>query len=112
MRASGRRRRVEATRKSLEMTARWASGRKSVSTGAEKQKWMRILLDYEFNSDFGWHFTKSQSQIESNRIYSAVGKLFGIIRGAGHFRIAEGKFRTNRFSWQLRWQQASARKMM
>jgi queuine tRNA-ribosyltransferase len=83
---------VEATRKSLEMTARWAERSKNrfdelQNTGMDAG----FLSDSEFcNSDFGLASHEDKSEIRNpNSQISLSGRqaLFGIVQGAGHLDL-------------------------
>ncbi len=76
---------VEATRKSLEMTARWAERSKNrfdelQNSGMDSG----FLSDSGIeNSDFGLAFNEDKSQI----VLSGRQALFGIVQGAGHLNL-------------------------
>ncbi len=83
---------VEATRKSLEMTARWAERSKNrfdelQNTGMDTG----FLSDSEFrNSDCGLAFHENESQIPNPKSQIALSgrqALFGIVQGAGHLDL-------------------------
>ncbi len=68
---------VETTRKSLEMTARWAKRSKDKFIELQEQG-----LDTGFIED-----VNRKSKIENRKLLSGQQSLFGIIQGAGHLNL-------------------------